>query len=184
MRTSAFALLVSPVAVGAWAAPLVHVLLNAIDKTGCEFSEASIACCICRRSTQADGQTGSLGTLGGFQPEKGVRIPTVTCARTSRSRGTFTQIRLCAGPTTQSSGFDGMRTPSELTNTIRHELIHQFDHCRAYMNWQDSRQLACSEESSHLPSTLFVAPPPPPAFDLSQPSPLRADSRGQSVGRL
>ena len=149
------ALLGSPAAVRVCVAPLVRVLMNAIDKTGCEFSESNISCCICRRSTQGDGQSAA---LGGFQPEKGVSIHVMrlrSCAQPyPASQTTGTQIRLCAGPTTQSSGFDGMRTPLELTNTIRHELVHQFDHCRAYMNWQDSRQLACSEETPPLLSIL------------------------------
>jgi inner membrane protease ATP23 len=32
-----------------------------------------------------------------------------------------------------------------LEDTLTHELVHAFDHCTTTVNWNDCRQLACSE---------------------------------------
>lgn len=38
-----------------------------------------------------------------------------------------------------------LQTKSEVENTMVHELIHAFDHCRAKIDWGNCRHHACSE---------------------------------------
>jgi inner membrane protease ATP23 len=40
---------------------------------------------------------------------------------------------------------DKLNVQTEVTNTIRHELVHAFDHCRAHVDWTDIDHLACAE---------------------------------------
>ncbi|XP_070559298.1 mitochondrial inner membrane protease ATP23 homolog [Ptychodera flava] len=58
--------------------------------------------------------------------------------------------------TVVSGGFDSessqivlcqnnIQTQAGMDRVLTHELIHAFDHCRAKVNWNDVRHLACSE---------------------------------------
>ncbi|XP_002740270.1 mitochondrial inner membrane protease ATP23 homolog [Saccoglossus kowalevskii] len=40
---------------------------------------------------------------------------------------------------------NNIKTQSAMDRVITHELIHAFDHCRAKINWNDIRHLACTE---------------------------------------
>jgi inner membrane protease ATP23 len=59
---------------------------------------------------------GDIPAVGGYVPDEGV----VLCA-------------------------DNVRTQGEVTRTIRHELIHAFDHCRAHVDWNNLEHVACAE---------------------------------------
>lgn len=32
-----------------------------------------------------------------------------------------------------------------MNETLTHELVHSYDHCRAHVDWNDLKHLACSE---------------------------------------
>ena len=36
-------------------------------------------------------------------------------------------------------------TQKQFNDVLSHELIHAFDHCRAFVEWQDCRHHACAE---------------------------------------
>lgn len=59
---------------------------------------------------------GDVAAVGGYFPDEGL----VICA-------------------------DKVRTKGELVRTMRHELIHAFDHCRANIDWNDIDHVACAE---------------------------------------
>ena len=43
------------------------------------------------------------------------------------------------------------RAPGEVENTIVHEMIHAYDHARAFLDWNDLTQHACTEiRAAHL----------------------------------
>ena len=63
----------------------------------------------------------SMGRLGGFSPELGI-------------------ILLCQDNKLQSK--------KRMEDTLTHELVHFYDHCKFNVNWMNLRHVACSEVSS------------------------------------
>jgi len=67
---------------------------------------------------------------GGFSPEAGAVV-------------------LCAGR---------FFSKSHMENTLVHELVHMYDHCKFKVDWSDLRHHACSEVSFLTPSTMRQFP--------------------------
>ena len=43
-----------------------------------------------------------------------------------------------------------------MNDTLTHELIHAYDHCRAHLDWNNLQHLACTEVSNTVINTIIV----------------------------
>ena len=43
-----------------------------------------------------------------------------------------------------------------MNDTLTHELIHAYDHCRAHLDWNNLQHLACTEVSNTTTTLLLT----------------------------
>ena len=67
---------------------------------------------------------------GGFDPEQ-------------------TQVVLCE---------NNIYSQGHMNDTLTHELVHAYDHCRAHVDWNNLQHIACTEVQSVICTLVFYQP--------------------------
>lgn len=81
---------------------------------------------------------------GGFDPDQTqvdacVCISSVQCQLVSASP----QVVLCE---------NNIYSQGHMNDTLTHELVHAYDHCRAHVDWSNLQHIACTEVSRAHPT--------------------------------
>ncbi|KAL0952193.1 hypothetical protein HGRIS_008803 [Hohenbuehelia grisea] len=139
--------------------PSVLFMLKHLKLSGCEVPPDNIICAPCgpppgpsitTTSPSASSTSASAPASSSARPNssQSATLPTAKSGGFSPEAGA---IVLCAGQ---------FFSKAHMENTLVHELVHMYDHCRFKVDWNDLRHHACSEACVRRRAVLSVASNP------------------------